>query len=182
MREKNIIAEINYWLQGDDKAFEMVYRYYYSRLHSFIFKYIRDKMETEDMVAEVLLRVWQKRNSIKANTFENYLFTIARNLLITAWRKKIDFLFSLDAVDENLSNSDSDSLIYKELTEVYQQSLNDLPEQRRRIFLMHREESLTYNEIADKLHISPKTVENQMSASLKHLRSSLSQYLASVIF
>lgn len=178
MGEGTILSEIGHWLRGDDDAFRVVFYHYQPRVYRYTFKYLHNRSQAEDITMDILVRVWQKRNTITAaGTFENYLFTIARNCLVNEWRKKIDVLLSLENIDHQSADAAADSFIYKELEATYRQCLSDLPEQRRKIFLMHREESLTYNEIAKKLEISPKTVENQIGATLKHLRTSLANYL-----
>lgn len=182
MYKENCFTKISCWLQGDDDAFEDVFRYYQPRLFRYTVKYLRSEVRAEDATMEILVKLWQKRNTITGvATFENYLFTIARNYLVNEWRKRIDSLLSLEEVGHQLSNTGPDIVLHKELDKTYRQSLSALPEQRRKVFLMHREESLTYKEIAEKLDISPRTVENQMSAALKHLRSSLAQHLSSIL-
>jgi RNA polymerase sigma-70 factor (ECF subfamily) len=89
---------------------------------------------------------------------------------------------ALDAAGEPTEPAAAnDPVLYKELELRYRKSLESLPEQRRRIFLLHREQHLSYRQIAEQLNISPKTVENQVAATLKQLRSQLAQSLASLI-
>ena len=181
MSPENIVATIDCWLQGDDQAFEPVFYHYQPRLYRYAFKYLHHRNHAEDITTDILVSLWQKRDTItSAATFENYLFTIARNSLVSAWRKRIDILLSLDHADQSPA-AGMDTPIYKELEATYRRSLSLLPEQRRKIFLLHREANLTYQEIAEQLAISPKTVENQISATLKHLRASLSQYLTTLL-
>lgn len=183
MLQEGISGFVERWLQGDDTAFEAVFYYFQPRLLRYTFRYLKNEAAAEDITTEVLVKVWQNKRSItNPATFENYLFTIARHRLIKAWYKKMDGLLGLDAAGE-LSDSTgaNDPVLYKELVQHYQESLSKLPEQRRRIFLLHREQNLSYREIAEQLNISPKTVENQIAATLKQLRAQLAQYLASLI-
>lgn len=180
MSREQILTQTSDWLHGDDAAFEMMFYHYQPRVYRYVFKYLHNRTEAEDITTDVLVRVWQKRAAIlSADTFESYLFTIARNSLVSAWRKHIDLLLSTDYPD--LPAAETDAPVYKELEASYHQSLSSLPEQRRKIFLLHREENLTYQEIADQLHISPKTVENQIGATLRHLRTTLSHYLTTLL-
>lgn len=182
MTQQEINTKIRQWLQGDDSAFECIFHQYYPRITAYYHKYMQDHTFSEDMTMEVLVKVWRNRHVIRtASLFENYLFTIARNHLINAWRKKIDTLLSLDTASGYADARETDTLLYKELETAYKQGLSVLPEQRRRIFLMHREENLSYREIAARLHISPKTVENQISATLKLLRTRLAEHLTSIL-
>lgn len=182
MSRETLLTKIAAWLQGDDRAFEEIFYHYQPRLYRYAFKFLQNKIRSEDLTTEVLVRIWQKRKDITTvATFENYLFTIARHALVDEWRKHIDTLLLTEASEQLPAAAEADLFTYKELEATYHECLSRLPEQRRRIFLMHREESFTYNEIAEKLDISPKTVENQIGATLKYLRTSLSQYLTSFL-
>ncbi|SEW38987.1 RNA polymerase sigma-70 factor [Chitinophaga arvensicola] len=173
---------VSLWLQGDDPAFKVVFDHYYPRLHRYAIRYLKNEVWAEDTAMEVLAKVWEKKAIITAATFENYLFTIARNQVINLWKKRIEVVVSYDTLeDSGLEDATTDPLLTKELEAVYQQSIAVLPQQRQTIYRMHRNEKLSYKEIADILHISPKTVENQMGAALKHLRAAMMQYLTSVI-
>ncbi|MDQ0110238.1 RNA polymerase sigma-70 factor (ECF subfamily) [Chitinophaga terrae (ex Kim and Jung 2007)] len=183
MLQEKISNSVDRWLQGDDTAFEAVFLYFRPRLLRYTFRYLKNETASEDLTTEVLVKAWQNKSSItNPATFENYLFTIARNKLIKAWQKRVDILLALDAAGEPTEPAAAnDPVLYKELELRYRKSLESLPEQRRRIFLLHREQHLSYRQIAEQLHISPKTVENQVAATLKQLRSQLAQSLASLI-
>ena len=187
--EKDIQNQIKRWLQGEETAFEQIFHYYYPRLYRYAFRYLKNGFWAEELSMEVLARVWEKRSSIvKVETFENYLFTAARNHLVNHWQRKIDDLLSLDTLStgpagiEGTSGSSAyDPVLSKELEAMYDNSLSGLPPQRRQVFLLHRNEHLSYKEIAQRLNISPKTVENHMGAALKQLRVAMLQYLNSII-
>lgn len=182
--EKDIQHQIKRWLQDEETAFEQVFHYYYPRLYRYAFRYIKNEFWAEELSMEVLARVWEKRAVIQAATFENYLFTAARNHLVNHWQRKIDSLLSLDSLSSETSGIEDaayDPVLSKELETTYNNSLSDLPPQRRQVFLLHRNEHLSYKEIARQLDISPKTVENHMGAALKQLRVAMLQYLTSII-
>lgn len=187
--EKDIHHQIKRWLQKDEKAFEQLFHYYYPRLYRYAFRYLKNEFWAEELSMEVLARVWERKSAIThAETFENYLFTAARNHLINHWQRKIDGLLSLEtlpaeAADLHGKNASAayDPVLSKELETLYHNSLSDLPPQRRLIFLLHRNDQLSYKEIAQKLDISPKTVENHIGAALKQLRVAMLQYLTSII-
>jgi len=188
--EKDIHYQIKLWLQDEEKAFEELFAYYYPRLYRYAFRYLKNEFWAEELSMEVLARVWEKKTAITNHeTFENYLFTAARNHLINHWQRKIDGLLSLETLPAgvgeakgNAASSSYDPLLYKELENVYHNSLSELPPQRRLIFLLHRNERLSYKEIAQKLNISPRTVENQIGAALKQLRVAMLQYLNAFFF
>ena len=179
-----IMTQIIAWLQGDTAAFEAVFHYYRPRLLNYTRKFLKSESHAEDMTTEVLVKIWEKRSAINdPTTFENYLFTIARNNLIKEWQKTINTMLSLEVVGELANETDTTDSIYlsKELERCYLETLQELPPQRRKIFLLHREEKLSYREIAAQLNISPKTVENHIAAALKQLRTRLTSYLQMIL-
>lgn len=188
--EKDIQYQIMRWLRQDEEdAFREIFDYYYPRLYRYAFRYLKSEAWAEDLSMETLAAIWEKKAAIlRHETFENYLFTAARNRLINYWRRNIDGLLSLETVRTgdtgHISGSPAlsdDPLLAKELETLYHNSLSALPAQRRIIFHLHRNEQLSYKEIANKLNISPKTVENQIGAALKQLRMAMLQYLGSII-
>ncbi|GGB03463.1 RNA polymerase sigma-70 factor [Puia dinghuensis] len=185
---ENIQYQIKLWLKNEEKAFEEVFKYYYPRLFRYAFRYLKNDFWAEELSMEVLGRVWERKPVITHESFENYLFTAARNHLINHWQRKIDGLLSLEALPtegEGIAGKDDasayDPVLSRELETVYNDSLSELPPQRRLIFHLHRNEHLSYKEIASKLHISPRTVENHIAAALKQLRVAMMQYLTSII-
>jgi RNA polymerase sigma-70 factor (ECF subfamily) len=177
----DIHHHINLWLQDEEKAFEGVFNFYYPRLYRYAFRYLKNDFWAEELAMEVLGSVWEKKSFIRPETFENYLFTAARNRLINQWQRKIDGLLSLDALPAEGAADAWDPVISRELEVIYNDKLSELPPQRRLVFLLHRDEHLSYKEIAGKLDISPRTVENHIAAALKQLRVALTRYLTSVI-
>ena len=186
---QDIQYQIRLWLQGDENAFREIFTWYYPRLYRYAYRYLKNEAAAEDLGMEVLAAIWERKTSVnQAGTFENYLFTTARNRLINQWRRKIDGLLSLDTVaaDQLPQGAGSPALtdepvLSKELETIYRNSLLELPAQRRLIFHLHRSEHLSYKEIAGKLNISPRTVEHQISAALRQLRIAMLQYLHSII-
>src|ERR1700755_55616 len=117
--EKDIQNQIKRWLQGQETAFEQVFHYYYPRLYRYAFRYVKNEFWAEELSMEVLARVWEKRSSItKAETFENYLFTAARNHLVNHWQRKIDSLLSLETLSTEsggIKDTAYDPVLSKEL-------------------------------------------------------------------
>jgi RNA polymerase sigma-70 factor (ECF subfamily) len=183
--EHDIHQNIKLWLQHEENAFEAVFDYYYPRLYRYAFRYLKNEFWAEELSMEVLARVWEKKAAITSfETFENYLFTAARNHLINHWQRKVDGLLSLETLQNEMAGSQGteiadsyDPVLYREMETVYHNTLSELPPQRRLIFLLHRNERLSYKEIAGKLKISPKTVENHIGSALKQLRVAMLQYL-----
>lgn len=172
MSDKQCHTNLLQWLDGKDEQFSAVYDHYHPKVYRYALRYLKNNTGAEEVAAEVMIKIWEKRNFVNADTFENYLFTIARNKVITEWRKTMIKLAPINLA-ETLSSPESGYSDHKELEHIYHNTLLELSPRRRKIFLMHREQQLTYKEIAARLNISPKTVENQLSSALKQLRVQL---------
>ena len=187
--DKDIQYRVKLWLQNDEDAFKGIFTYYYPLLYRYAFRYLKSQTLSEDLAMEVLTKIWEKKAAISDHrTFENYLFTAARNRLINHWQRRIEGLLSLEMIGEGEESAfikdqmqHQDVILSKELDSVYRKSLSELPARRRLIFQLHRNEQLSYKEIAGELSISPRTVENHIAAALKQLRVALHQYLTSIM-
>jgi RNA polymerase sigma-70 factor, ECF subfamily len=178
IRDDNWVRDLN---TGDKKAFESIYKCYYSQLYHFLLRYTGSEAVIEDIIQQVFFKIWQNRENIEPRgTLKSYLFSAVRNQAL----KQIEFDKKLSRVDTEILNNRAvyqknpeESMQLKELEEAYQTAVEKLPEKRRHIFLMHRQDNLTYKEIAAVLNISVKTVETQISRSLKFLATSLSRFI-----
>ena len=163
--------------KGDVEAFDLIYEKYSGKLYSFGLKYLRSTSEAEELVQSVFLKVWENyKNLKKESSFKSYLFTIAYNDICKLFRKR-SYLqkFISDTVAENPQSSFEieEGINYKSVLERVQQIVDRLPERQKIIFLKSREEHKTTIEIATELSLSPGTVDNYISESLKFLRSRL---------
>ncbi|MDX9883603.1 MAG: RNA polymerase sigma-70 factor [Prolixibacteraceae bacterium] len=161
--------------EWDENAFEILYDEYYAPLCLFANKYLQDLDMSRSLVQELFVDLWLKREKLTVkSSVSPYLFRAVRN-------RSIDYLreskrnVSLSDVSENRFNSPfEDKMEEAELNNRINQSISELPEKCREIFLLCRFEGLKYNQIAEKLNISVKTVEMQMGIALKKMRSKLS--------
>ena len=169
-------------LFGNSTEFEIVYKQYYSMLVGFSFQYVEDGDVAEDVVQEVFSNLWNQsdRIEIKTNT-KSYLFGAVRNACLN----HLKHLKVVDSHEKSSMQSEaydpSDFLEMDELQSKIDTALAQLPEKRREIFEMSRFEGKKYHEIADELDISVKTVETQMSRTLKVMRKVLGSYLVYLI-
>ncbi len=171
--------------QLDKAAFEKLFREYFVPLTAFAKKYVGDVDSAKEIVHDVFVNLWTKRETIDLEkAVKSYLYTSAYNRSLNYIRdhKKFDNNVSVEdnfskASDWNFENN-VDAL---ELEEKINRVINSLPKKCREVFLMSRFEGLKYHEIADKLNISVKTVEGQMSKALKALKENLKDYLTVLI-
>jgi len=162
-------------------SFEAVFKMHYAELCGFANKYLGDLDSAEEIVQSLFVRLWEKREGLNIETsLKSYLFSAARNACLNHIKhEKIKGEYqehNKREIELNQLNLDEE-IQATELEEKIRVSIEQMPEARRRIFVMSRYEGLKYKEIADKLGISIKTVENQMGSAIKFMRSELSEYL-----
>jgi RNA polymerase sigma-70 factor (family 1) len=173
--------------KGDAEAFDKLFGKYANRLFAFGIKYLKSKEDTESLVQDVFLKVWENRQSLKKeSSFQSYLFTIAYNKICNIFRRRVSerqFSEKLSLeLTENLIKTE-DSADYKSILEQVDRLIDQLPDQQKTVFLKSRKEGLSTKEIATELHLSPGTVDNYISAALKFIRSKLGHdNLALVLF
>ncbi len=165
--------------KSDLKAFEILFHRYYRHLCLFSAKILKDNDAAEEIVQDFFVKLWEKREQIDIRTSVNsYLFGSVKNLCINYINhNKIKQKYAKFIQDETaIKIPDEDRFVEPDLTEKIAESINSLPEKRREIFRLSREEGMKYKEIAEKLHISVKTVEAQMGLAIKTLREKLKKY------
>jgi RNA polymerase sigma-70 factor (ECF subfamily) len=165
--------------KGDEKAFETLFHQYYSYLCLYASKIIENDITAEEIVQGFFVGFWEKREKLNIETsIKNYLFRSIKNLCLNHIKhNKIKARYAQDILAEANSNSSiEDRYIEIDLALKIKESIQSLPEKRRKIFQLSREEGLKYREIAEKLNISIKTVEAQMSLAFKYLRNKLEKY------
>lgn len=160
--------------QEPGKGFELLFRQYYTPLCSHAVKYVYTKEVAEDLVAEVFLTFWKKElyRSI-TSSYRAYLFTAVRHNCFTYLRWEFDKGKSEDVEKWDISSSTSlpDGIMeYDELSLSIERTINHLPPQCQRVFLMSRFEGKSYAEIAEKLNVSRKAVEAHITRALGELR------------
>jgi RNA polymerase sigma-70 factor, ECF subfamily len=171
--------------RDDNVAYEMVFREYYRPMTAYAFRFLNNLPESENIVQEVFLRLWQKRREIMiTSSLQNYLFRSVKNQCINY----IDHEKIKSGYQDMVINHETNRIEYSEfflefgLKRRIETAIAALPEKRQEIFRLARENGLKYREIADRLKISVKTVETQMTLSIKQLRESLKEYKNLVMF
>ena len=174
--EKDLFEKIK---KGNEKAFEILFHKYYSHMCSFAAKIINDDVAAEEIVQDFFVKLWEKREQLFIETsLKNYFFRSVKNLCLNYIQHNKTKLRYAQVVISEVENTFSDDSNYPEtdLHEKIEESINSLPEKRQEIFRLSRQEGLKYHEIAQKLNISIKTVETQMSLAIKTLRDKLKNY------
>lgn len=166
--------------QDAEKALKQMYDQYYTYLCYAVYNVLPDRNVSEDIVQEVFFEIWKKRETLNiTSSLRAYLKRAAINRTLNYIRdRKIKF----EEEDKALAVADTRVEVTKEmeadeLKVKIAEAMNELPEKCRIVFGMSRYEEMSYKEIAEKLDISVKTVENQISKALKMMRLSLAQYI-----
>ena len=164
---------------GDESVFDAVYKQYYKGLCAFASQYVAET-ETEEIVQEVMMWLWENRAMLVPQmSLKSLLFTIVKNKClnnITHNQIKQRVYEKLYAKFEN-QFEDPDFYIEGELIALATKAIRELPEEYRKAFEMNRFGHLTYNEIAERTGVSPKTIAYRISQSLKILRTELKEYM-----
>lgn len=166
------------------KSFEKLFKEYFIPLSNFANTYLHDLEASKEIVQEVFVNIWNKRNEmLEDQKLKSYLYTSVRNRSFNYIRdhKK----FQSNVLDVELADHESplnmDNLEVEELQLKIEDALSTLPDKCREVFSLSRFENLKYTEIAERMGISVKTVEAQMSKALKILKIELKDYITILI-
>ena len=160
------LYNINSFISGDMKAFESLYKAYAGKVFNYINSFIYDPDLAKDITQNTFLQLWEVRSQLDPNgNIEGYIYSISRNLLFREIRRLNILRNYTDRIKENLSRDMIEQQILALLAE--------LPEARRRIFLMRWSNGLSNKEIAQKLSISEKTVSTQIHRTIHFLKSKI---------
>lgn len=175
--DKELISD---FLNGDDKAFELLVQKYLSPLYNFIFQFIRDQHVAEDLVQETFIKVWKHiRRFDQKKSFKTWIFTIAKNTTFDYFKKKKSIPFSF-FVDEEGTDTveaiDEDSLLPDEILERgeeildLEKALEMIPELYRALLILAYREDFSLVEIASILNEPYNTIKSRHQRAIKLLK------------
>ena len=161
-------------LNGNEQAFEKIYRLYSSRLYGNLLKLVKSEAEAQEILQDVFLKIWENRQNIDIEkSFRSYLFKIAENKVVDFFRKvardkkREAELISLATNEyvpvEELLQSD-------EKTALLQKAIYSLPPQRQQVFRLCKLEGKSYKEVSEQLGISVSTISDHIVKATKSIR------------
>lgn len=170
---------------GDLEAFDHIFRKYSNRLYGFAFKYLKSKEETEELVQDVFLKIWENRKNLKKEaSLMAYLFTISYHNLCRFFRRRV----YLEKLTKEISDSATGSfnpderIDYQSVLAQVDHIIEKLPSRQKEIFIKSRKEGKSTREIAAELNLVPGTVDNHISEALKFIRKNLGHNLPLLLF
>lgn len=165
---------------GNIVAYRFLFDHHFSDLCNFLLIYLHSKELSEEIALEIFTHIWEKRQTLQIRTtFKSFLFASAKNKAISQYRKDHKRVFTSLEAGESLMQDGPGAQQFmenKELRELMEAAIHQLPQKSREIFKLAWEENLSHKVIAERLGIRPKTVENHVGIALRKLRESLKPY------
>lgn len=162
---------------GDQAAFKEIFYRYKDKLLSYCFRFTKSEAIAEEIVDDVLVKIWTGREHIDPTlSFNSYLYTITRNYSLNFLKKAATNTILKEKLFQYFEKSHcqpEEEVMYHDIKNIAERAIASLPPQRQRIYQMSREQAMSYEEIANRLGISKFTVKNQLAKALKTIRNYL---------
>lgn len=160
--------------RGNKNAFRELFERYSGQIYHFALKYFRNQQEAEEVVQDVFLKIWEKRDGLdRSKSIKSFVFTVAVNTIYDSVRRRNIENSYKDFAKNNFdfqSETTWHEVIYNEMLAKVEDVIHCLPNQQRRIFKLSRQKGLSNEEISIRLNISKRTVENQLYRALVFLK------------
>lgn len=169
--------------RGDHDSFKTLYEQYYNRLFAFARYYVRQPEIAEDVVSEVFFDLWKRKEAASSiGCFDAFIYRAIKNKCLnqinSGYNRYTNLIENYSDLNFQVELITPDHVTSSnELNRAIQNAIANLPERCRLILKMVKEDNLKYNQIAEILDISPKTVENQVGIALKKIKEEISAYI-----
>lgn len=169
--------------RGDTLAFDEIYRRYWQKLYAIAYNRLKDQATAEDIVHDIFAIIWQRRHDITPQSISSYLAAATKYAVLSHFRKQDSErkYVSQESRAVKIEPGLDNQLHHKRILQMVQNEIDRLPERCRLIFKYSREKGMSTKEIAATLNISDKTVENQITKALHHLKSSFRNVFSSFL-
>jgi len=184
LTDLELVEQLN---SGERTAFEAIYTKYAKSMHTYVYKRVKLKPVSEEIVQEIFISLWSKHGTLEITTsLEAYLYGACKYKILTYMRSDLvrkryaaDFLVFITG---RYDNSVEEFMNLADIREIIEESIRELPDKCQMAFRLSRTDFLPIPEIAQKMNISTRTVENYLSQALRHLRTTLGEFLAVVVW
>ncbi len=182
INEKTLVAKLK---NNEAEAFDVLFHKYSNKLFRFAFSLLKNEEDACEIVQETFFKIWEKRNNIDSSkSFKSFLFSVSYHLIIDQLREKLKeqkFRNSLEKYFSTRANFQENRIDYDTLQTEINKAVDELPEKRKQIYKLSREQGFSHKEIAGQLGVKPKTVENQINLALKHIKTRLGKDILPVL-
>lgn len=172
VNERELLIQV---AEGNERAFEHIYHAYAKKVYAFALKTLRSNLLAEEVVQEVMLKIWRMGNELKRiNHLESYIRTTARNISLNVLRRQ-EVVNRADQRLRNIweeeHNETEELVILNDTKKVLEDAIALLPPQQREVYKLCHQQGLKYEEAAQRLKLSPATVATHMKLALRFLRT-----------
>lgn len=170
MEDSRLIALLR---EGDPLSFEILFQKYYVRFYNFVFNLTKNSQAAEDIIQNVFMKIWINRASLRPDqSIHNYIYVLSKREMLNHIRDRkayvqVERLVITEQPSEEVTDQ---SMALKELDERIRRFIADMPEQRRKVFLLSRYRGLTNKEIAEMMGLSVRTVDRHINLALTSLK------------
>lgn len=162
--------------KGDKKAYETIFRRFYPKVHRFVAMLLKNNDDADDVCQLIFLKIWNKREKFTdIRDFDSYLFILTKYTVINYISSRHVMPIDIHSLPELCSNESSpfDDVVVKDTQLLVDMVVENMPQQRQMIYRMSREQHLKNEEIAQRLGVQKKTVENHLNLALKEIKKAL---------
>lgn len=169
---------------GNQVVFEELYNKYHQRFYFYVLKNTSSNTLAEEVIQISFIKIWENRTRLSDDfPVEVQIARTVRSIMIDTLRKRASERKALNIIIQNTDTTViNDPIVGKQLNQQVTEAIDSLPTECRKVFILSREEGLTYNEIADSLSISPKTVESQISKALKIVKKAAALFVTLMLY
>ena len=183
INEKRLLTELK---NGSFQAFERLYKMYSGKLYNFIMRISSgNQYMAEEVVQSAFIRVWEVRERVEPeSSFISFLCTIAKNLLMNMYqRQTVEYVYNeyLKNTGVDRDSQTEESIDLRFLNEYIDSLAEELPAQRKKIFILSKRQNYTNKEIAEMMGISESTVATQLSLAVKFMREQLMKHYDKIV-
>ncbi|MGF2411969.1 MAG: RNA polymerase sigma factor, partial [Ferruginibacter sp.] len=170
--------------KGDESAFTELYTRYWKKLFTIAYNRLKEVEAAEDIVHDVFVGIWVNREKLQIEFLENYLATATKYAVLSKIKKKAqERMYNNNAAIATVFELPVETALhYKQILDAIKKEVEKLPEKCRLIFKYSRNEGMPVKQIAKELHLSPKTVENQLHKAVKQLKLVTKSFLHFLLF